>query len=422
MTENKNEYVCPICGEIVNIEDEEYMLYDDEYYHQDCFDDNFIMCEDCNEYYPKERLTWLDSYDKYVCDDCLDNYVRCYGCDEWISLDDAMRGANDEWYCEDCWSNNFTMCDNCGETIWICDSFYNADDGCIYCEDCYNSMHSKVIYSYHDFDDYIPHYLNDEDRNEHYGQLYGMELEITGSKSTAETLQDIMGDSVVLMRDSSVDGYEMITMPLSREYFYKEFVPTLDKGLKYLRDNGMSGHNGGGIHIHFQKLQRGIEVANMVNILYGSEKDIDIWLAISQRRKSAMESWCSMTNLYNSPESIIEDKLLSPNGSGNHSTALNYDDRTGTHELRIFNSNLRLERVIKNMECLFALEDYVKQQTKLNEINCTTKGYIDFVYHNKTKYPYIYNFMIEKNIFDKAYEYYNDIYAIETGINETAEV
>lgn len=417
MTENENVKICPECGEVVDMENDDWIEYGGEFYHQECFDESFITCYDCGEIIRIDDATWVCN-DKYVCNDCLDNYVQCYGCENWISLNDAMRGADDMWYCGRCWCNRFTTCDECNETIWQEDSFYDEDSGHIYCEYCYNSLPPKVIYSYHDFDDYVPRYLNDEDRNEHYKELYGIELEITGSENTASTLQDIMGDNVVLMRDGSVDGYEMITMPMSRQYFYKEFIPTLDKGLKYLRDNGMTGHNGGGIHIHFKELQRGLETANMVNILYGTKDDIDIWLDISQRRKLAMERWCSMTTLDNSPESIVEYNLLSPNGSCNHGTALNYDDRTGTHELRIFNSNLRLERVIKNMECLFALEDYVKQQTESDKLNCTTRGYIDFVYHNKTKYPYIYNFMIEKNIFNKAYEYYNDIYVIEMG-NET---
>lgn len=379
---------CPICNELIE-DNQDVIEYDGILYHQDCFDENFTHCDYCNEYHPNEEITWLVNYNQYICDDCL--------------------------------SEHFYNCERCSKFIHEDDVYWDGDYG--YCHDCYESIcGSEVIYSYHGFNDYIPRYLNDEDRNEHYNELYGIELEITGNRSTANELQDIMGNSVVLMKDGSVDGYEMITMPMSRKYFYSEFVPLLDKGLKYLRDNGMTAHNGGGIHIHFKKLQRGLEVANMVNILYGDSNDVDIWLQISQRKKSAMESWCSMTNLHNSPESIIEDKLLSPNGSGNHSTALNYDDRTGTHELRIFNSNLRLERVIKNMECLFALEDYVKQHTELDEFNCTTRGYIDFVYHNKTKYPYIYNFMIEKNIFDKAYEYYNDIYVIEMGNETVTEV
>ena len=419
MTENENEYVCPICGEIVNIEDNEYIFYDDKYYHQECFYGNFTYCEDCQEYYPSEDVAYLENYNRYVCGNCLDsNYNRCYECDEYVHNDDTHLGCDDRPYCEDCYWDIFISCDECGDTIYRNEAYYDEDDYA-YCEYCYDKKFNGTIKSYHDSSVvYLPMYLNDEDRNEHYKELYGIELEITGSKSTAQELQNIMGDSVVLMRDSSVDGYEMITMPMSRKYFYSEFVPLLDKGLKYLRDNGMTGHNGGGIHIHFKELQRGLEVANMVNILYGGSNDIDVWLAISQRRKSAMEAWCSMTDLYHTPESIIEDRLLSPNGSDNHGTALNYDKRTGTHELRIFNSNLRLERVIKNMECLFALEDYVKQHTEFSEFDCTTRGYIDFVYHNKTKYPYIYNFMIEKNIFDKAYEYYNDIYAIEMN-NET---
>ena len=416
-----DKIICPICGEVVDLEADDFVEYDNEYYHTDCFDDNFSYCEDCGEYHPNDEVTYLDDYSKTVCDDCLDNhYYRCEACDEYIHEDDMYWGADGNPYCEDCWHERFTTCDECGETIWIDNSYYDEDNYCTYCECCYHDKHN-VIYSYHDEEvEYIPKYLNDEDRNNNYEQLYGLELEITGDKSTSTEFQEIMGDNVVLMRDSSVEGYEMVSMPLSRQYFYKEFIPLLDKGLKYLRDNDCTGHNGGGIHIHFKPLERGLQVANMVSILYGDDNDRDIWLAISQRTKSAMRNWCDISILDNSPASIIEHNMLSPNGYGNHDTALNYDMRTDTHELRIFNSNLRLERVMKNMECLFALEDYVKQQV---DLVCTTSGFIDFVYNNKTKYPYLYNFMIEKNIFNKAYEYYNTIYVLEMiDTTETLEV
>lgn len=406
-----NEFICPICGEVVNLEEDDFTEYNNEYYHNDCFDDNFTYCEHCEEYYPNDEVTYLDKYGKSVCDECLDRYYyRCEVCDEWLNEDDVYWGADNNPYCEECWNESFTTCDECGETIWIDNSYYDDEDCCTYCETCYDNKYN-VIYSYHNSNvEYIPRYLDDEDRNKNYEQLYGLELEITGDKSTSIEFQEIMRDNVVLMRDSSVDGYEMVSMPLSRQYFYKKFVPLLDKGLKYLRDNGCTGHNGGGIHIHFKPLKAGVQVANMVSILYGDDNDRDIWLAISQRRKSAMRSWCDIGSFVWSPVDILVKNKLSPCDENNHSTALNYDTRTKTHELRIFNSNLRLERVIKNMECLFALEDYVRQQISFV---CTTSGFIDFVYHNKTKYPYLYNFMIEKNIFDKAYEYYNTIYVLE---------
>ena len=380
MTENENKYICPICGEIVNIEDDDFMVHDGEYYHNECFDDNFSFCDECQEYYPNDEITYLESYDRHVCDNCLErDYYQCNECDEYIATEDVYWGCDDRPYCEE----------------------------------CYNS----TIKSYHDSSvEYLPMYLNDEDRNINHDELYGLELEITGNRDTAERFQEIMGDTVVLMRDGSVDGYEMVSMPLSKEFFYNKFVPLLDEGLKYLRDNGMTGHNGGGIHIHFKQFESGMQVANATQILYGSDNDLIVWRMINQRRKSNM-SWCSQSRPWHDPQEILDEDLLYPCGDSNHGTALNYDYRTGTHELRIFNSNLRLERVIKNMECLFALQDYVRANTQLI---CDTKGFIKFIAENSNKYPYLVDFMDEKNIFMTASQFYEDnyIYSLPLRVKE----
>ena len=408
MTDTDNKKECPICGQIIDLINDEYVFHDDgEYYHEDCFNENFIKCDECGKIVPIEDITYLDEYDRHVCDRCLViYYYTCNHCDSCVHQDDVNWGCDDRPYCEECYNDIFISCDECGETIWRDNAYYDEDDYA-YCEYCYNKNFNSTIKSYHDSSvEYLPMYLNDEDRNVNHNELYGLELEITGNRDTAEQFQEIMGDTVVLMRDGSVDGYEMVSMPLSKEFFYNKFVPLLDEGLKYLRDNGMTGHNGGGIHIHFKQFESGMQVANATRILYGYDNDLIVWRMINQRRKSNM-SWCSQSNPQHDPQEILDKNLLYPCGDGNHGTALNYDYRTETHELRIFNSNLRLERVIKNMECLFALQDYVRANTQLI---CDTKGFIKFIAENSNKYPYLVDFMDEKNIFMTASQFYEDNY------------
>lgn len=412
--------ICKICGEMIPLKDGQ--VHDGNFYCQDCFDENFTFCDECQEYHPNDKVSYLHNLDISVCDNCIDNYVRCNHCGDWMREEDAHIGADDESYCEDCFWEYFYRCEHCDEVLYRDDVYWDEEGDYGYCYDCYQKLCNNVIYSYHSDDvEYLPKYLNEYDRDTHIKDLYGIELEITGSKSTAEEFQNIMSDNVVLMRDGSVDGYEMVSMPMTRAYFYKMFVPTLKDGLKYLLDNNMRGHNGGGIHIHFRQLQRGLEVANMTQILYGSEDDRKLWRLINQRRESAM-SWCSQNpaNLYHEPQEILEEGFLYPCGDGNHGTALNYDYRTETHELRIFNSNLRIERVIKNMECLFALEDYVKSQIGLV---CDTKGFIQFVVDHAENYPELVKFLDEKNGFELAEKFYGTKYMVRLPliVNEIAE-
>lgn len=414
-TESKNTIVyCENCGCSIDLNTDDFLEYDGKYFcDDDCLDESYPICDGCLERHPADEVQYFENINKTLCDKCFDvNYYRCAYCDEIVHRDDVLWGADNRPYCEDCWRERFVVCERCGGTIWIDDAYYEDDDDYgeyPYCEYCYDRIASSTIYSYHDDDvEYIPRYLNDEDRNEHYEELYGIELEITGNRSTANGFQEIMGGNVVLMRDSSVEGYEMVSMPLSKQYFYKEFVPVLDKGLKYLRDNRCTGHNGGGIHIHFRQFHSGMETANATQVLYGDEYDRTIWQGISQRHQSALDNWCSMTNNDYSPQEILELDKSYVKYCDCHDTALNKDTRTDTHELRIFNSNLRLERVIKNMECLFALEDYVRGES---ELVCTTRGFIKFIAEHSTEYPYLVEFLDEKKLFEKATEFYGDYYA-----------
>ena len=415
MTDTDNKKECPICGQIIDLINDEYVFHDDgEYYHEDCFNENFIKCDECGKIVPREETTYLNEYDKYVCDNCLDTYYyRCDHCDSYVHQDNVYWGRDERPYCEDCFNEYFTICENCDETIWRDDAYYDSD-GYAYCPDCWHNRQG-IIYDYHDSSvEYIPKYLDDIDRNENYNELYGLELEIGDDYcETAEGLQSLMNDDVVLMHDGSVDGYEMISMPISRQYFYKEFIPRLDKGLQYLRRNDARGHNKGGIHIHFKQFNRGLQTANAVQILYGDVADLKIWLAISQRREGSLERWASMTNNNNTPKEILEFGYRTAMSESNyHGTALNYDSRTETHELRIFNSNLRLERVIKNMECLFALEDYIKL---LDDLTGTTRGYLKYILDHAEKYPYLLGFLVEKNILDMAEKFYTD-FTVPTSI------
>lgn len=411
---------CDDCGEYFR-SSELVETQNGDYVCEDCLADDYSYCEDCQEYVPNDEINYLSDYDTYVCDDCLsENYVRCNNCGEYVSQDDSFYSEwDDDYYCEDCYNDRFTRCYDCDCEIpsdqahWIDGEPYCSDCACDH-DDC-----DGVIYSYHGFDHhgYIPRYNKDETNTDGV-HLYGLELEVAGSCGYAEDVQDLLGNNAVLMYDSSVDGFEIVHMPMSREYIYKDYVPVLEKALQFMQSHGFNGHNRGGIHVHFTKMESYMQVANMTKIMYGDSKDQKIWLKITQRKQSAMH-WCSMNTSVYSTEDILENEIYAPAGSGNHGTALNYCSRTGTHELRIFNSNLRLERILKNLECVFALEDYT---ASASEPTCNTRGFITFVDEHAKDYPHLADFMHEKKIFDIASKFYGDTYTSEpTQLNITTD-
>lgn len=407
----ENFYQCDDCGNYVP-KDEITQVGNSDHVCEACLQNNYSYCEECGEYERNEDMVYLDNWNKYVCEHCLENnYEKCYECGEYFPSDEIHWSDDNDPYCEDCYCDTFTSCDDCGCEIYRNDAYEH--DGYYYCSECYaniedddNDEDDNGIYTYHGFNhnNYVPRYADNE---EIVGtHLYGMELEVAGSTSYARDVVDLLRGNAIAMYDSSVDGFELVFMPMSRKYIYENLKPILEETLKFMTKKGFRGHNKGGIHVHFTKLANSMQVANMTQIMYGSEQDRKLWLKITQRKESAMH-WCSMSSCVPSSQDIIDQNMLAPAGYGNHGTALNFCTRTDTHELRIFNSSTRIERVMQRLECVFALEDYV---ARASEPICDTRGFITYVDENAEKYPTLVEFFAEMKVFDVATKFYGDHY------------
>ena len=414
--------ICRVCGQLVG--KDHFMIIDGDVVCDDCY----VICEECNE--PVILSEATETENGYVCSDCLDNYYcQCYECGEYIHQDNAIS-ADEEIYCESCRDKYLTRCDDCGEWYRNCDTFtveydravcrncyddYRECDGCgrvyhidelhwddrseqYYCDSCYEE-NSNVIYGYHDFNDFnIRQTAEDvENKNE---VAFGFELEVEGYQSYAEEFLEIMGGErdLVLMHDGSVDGFEIVTQPMTQNYFEEVFKNKLDAGLKFLRDEGFKGHNKGGLHIHVssEAITTGM-LAQLHEILYSHNlDDKNTWLRLTQRKESQLDRWSRLDNDDYDFDEIINEgyKRISED----RYTALNWDNRTQTYEFRIFNSNIRMERFMKNFECVLALLDYTKVYKDFTEPMCDTQGFLQFVENNSLFYPNLFAFMEEMDI------------------------
>lgn len=423
--ENADENVrrCSWCGVVIDEDSASYDVNDgNEVICHNCYT-NAVECEDCNRLYPEgdiHRLRMADDSVRTVCEGCMDNYAECSGCGHWIDKEDDYSHyseSDSEWYCEDCYNDRFTCCDNCGEEIYRDDVYeYHGD---YYCEYCYNERCSEsVIYDYHDFDSSDYHTMFGKDE-EHGNQLtFGIELEIGGDCDTAEGLLDIMNggrfDTVHLEEDGSVDGYEMITNPMTRQFYEEEFKPLLEKGLEYLRKHGMRGHGQGGMHIHFTEIDNRAQLMRMIRVLYGDVTAVELWEQISQRGVNNM-GWCKLMNYRTRrTEEILKGEYKVATGSGDdHNNGLNHDPyRTHTHELRIFNSNLRFDRFCKNMEVLFSLLDYTSMGGK--SIRVDVYSYLDYVRAHRDDYINLHNFLTEKKLWTFGQVIPDELYENDT--------
>lgn len=96
---------------------------DDDWYCQDCFDDEFCICSDCGEYVRQDDTKEVQ--DDYVCNECYNDndYFYCDQCDRHYPQDNY--GGNG--LCEDCY-NDETREENDEDSSNDQDRKYSKDD------------------------------------------------------------------------------------------------------------------------------------------------------------------------------------------------------------------------------------------------------------------------------------------------------
>lgn len=108
---------------------------------EDCRDEHYTYCDECEEYWPEDMVSYIDR--ENVCDSCREEYCsECDECGEW-HLDRRMYGAyrdgEEVRICSDCRDELYYCCDRCGDLHHRDDmqTVYRAD-GCedYICEDC----------------------------------------------------------------------------------------------------------------------------------------------------------------------------------------------------------------------------------------------------------------------------------------------
>lgn len=131
VTVSYGEVICPKCGG------------ENEYYSEgvlvcgEC-DDHF-HCDECGDTYNQDSYTVYDrcGYEIQVCYYCLDNnYLYCENCEEYHHYENTITTEDGYVYCNDCLSSAF-KCDCCGE--WFSEYCTEKEyKGKTLCEDCYD--------------------------------------------------------------------------------------------------------------------------------------------------------------------------------------------------------------------------------------------------------------------------------------------
>ena len=125
-----SKFTCYNCGVVIDDEDDviwidgecycrdccHYCNYCDEYHRgdsyyvhgvgqvcEDCID-HYYYCDECHEYYRADEIHYVDSADRYVCDDCLEEcYFQCDECEQYYRNTYYNEGNDGRDLCDRCY-------------------------------------------------------------------------------------------------------------------------------------------------------------------------------------------------------------------------------------------------------------------------------------------------------------------------------
>lgn len=131
-----HKYICEHCGCVVDEDD--VIEIDGDYYCRDCVE----YCDRCGEYHRGDSH-YIPSEDRYVCEDCWENYYEyCEDCDEPYSRYNMVWvDSVGQYVCQDCVDRYYTRCDKCGELYPNCDIIEH--DGKHYCDSCHEELNEE---------------------------------------------------------------------------------------------------------------------------------------------------------------------------------------------------------------------------------------------------------------------------------------
>ena len=145
---------CVRCGDIISRNDVRWI--DDDPYCSECT----YCCEDCEEYiavgdeYEVKYYLGGRVYTKYICGDCKRDYSRCDCCGAYWHDDDMATTEEGGWYCPNC-EDSWNYCGKCEECHDVDYMTWDDEDGCYYCNDCYNEIMNDRNEEDEDYDEAI---------------------------------------------------------------------------------------------------------------------------------------------------------------------------------------------------------------------------------------------------------------------------
>ena len=341
------KYNCEYCNCEVEIEVEtsEEEIMANEHLCSDCFYDIYSYCDYCGDIELRDDLLWLENNETLVCEHCTehnDNIIWCedHDCYEYQDEDDIITLANGNTICRNAFEyGDYFYCEDCEEYFHIDYACYSEMDECYYCEDCIGDHVSEYISEYHDHD-YDEFKMTDEDEENNNKLFFGMELEIeakyrsSNHDNLAEAILNQTNDFVFEQDGSLNNGFEIISMPFSKNYMKETLEDTLEDMLETINKHNYEGKNTCGLHFHvsYEAIR---SIPNLLKIVEFYKEELTI---LSRREESSLNRWSPFYTKNFDKEEITNEmieEIVDDYQSRYH--AINLDNNY-TVEFRIFKS------------------------------------------------------------------------------------
>lgn len=262
---NKEVIICDCCGCEIEAGEETYETADGLTICKTCRDEEYFICEDCGKLHPLyDAVEVLELHNgrtiiNYICEDCQDSnswkYKTCEDCGNVYKRDFATFVHGIGWICDDClgFGSEYDCCEGCGEWYHYDDLHYNEDNGCSYCDDCYEdyALYNHV-HGCHE-GPVLPMRNQTNDK-----MTVGFELELNGGR-TGDFVDDIYKRDILddikykAEEDGSLDdGVEIISAPFGVSLAPRVF-DEIEDICKAARSANMKTDDQTGLHVHINK-------------------------------------------------------------------------------------------------------------------------------------------------------------------------
>ena len=370
------KYECEYCCnevELEVIETSEHEIMVNEHLCESCFYDLYSYCDYCGNIELRDDLMWLENNETVVCEHCTDhndNIIWCeeHDCYEYQDDDDIITLANGNTICRDAYEyGEYFYCEDCEEFYHVDYACWCESDECYYCEDCIDNHQSQYISEYHDhyYDEFK---MTSDDRKNDNKLFFGMEIEIEANhRDNHDNLAMAIlnrTDDFVFEQDGSLNnGFEIISMPFSRNYMKGILDDTLKDILKTINNHNYEGKNTCGLHFHvsYEAIR---SIPNLLKIVEYYKEELTI---LSRREESSLNRW-SPFYTKNFDKNEITDEMINEivDDYCSRYHAINLDNDY-TVEFRIFKSTTNHKTLMATWELVNNIVAFANDhEVKLN--------------------------------------------------------